>query len=362
MKPITQARRTSLTRQSAAVSPQGDGPPPRVSVIIPTHSRAELVPRAIESVLKQTFRDFELIVVDDGSNDNTHDVVAAISDPRLQLIRLPKSGGASCARNAGIASARGEWVAFLDDDDEWLPQLLERQLARLAQAPGASAVYCLRAGQVLDGKIVPSPYKPPLPEGDVLDSVLASGHTISPCAHIVKRSALLEVGGFDETFSEAEDRDLWLRLAQASHHFVAVPETLIIVHMGHRGRLTDDGVGLSQSFAAYERRWGKLARRRLGLGAYNDIELARRLRLEKLHRSHVRRLVRRGRRADAWRYVRAMTPTLRTFPWGTPFVARALSVAVFGRAAERMTRPPGRSAESEAYRGLRAEDGPDDTA
>jgi GT2 family glycosyltransferase len=212
---------------------------------------------------------------------------------------------------------------------------------------------------VRDGEIVPSSDKPPLPEGDILDSILAGGHTISPCAHIVKRSALLDVGGFDETFSEAEDRDLWLRLAQASNHFVAVPESLIIVHMGHRGRLTDDGVGLSRSFAAYERRWGKLARRRLGLGAYNDIELGRRVRLEKLHRKHVTRLVRKGRRTDAWRYVRAMMPTLRTFPWGTPFVARALSVVVLGRAAERFARA-GRSAEIQAYEALRSDRGLDD--
>ncbi len=352
VKPITRPGRTSLPRRP--VAPASAGGAPRVSVVLPTRDRADLVGRAISSVLSQTFRDFELIVVDDGSKDRTKSA-GFVSDPRMRVVRLAISKGVSRARNAGIASARGEWVAFLDDDDEWLPRMLELQLSRIDRNtdPRTSAVYCLAASQTPDG-LQPSPYAPPLPEGDVLDSLLANGHTISPCAHMVKRSALFEVGGFDETFWATGDRDLWLRLAQASHHVVAVPETLLIVHGGHKRRLTEDGVAMSRGFAAYDRRWANLARRRLGLAVYTEAEVGRRRWLKRLHRRHVNRLVRRGSRARAWRYVRAMTPTLRTFPWGTRFVAGALAVVVFGRSAARLPLLPGRSTEINAYRALGA--------
>jgi glycosyltransferase involved in cell wall biosynthesis len=356
MAPNTWPAKTSLRGVSAT---SDDGAAPRVSVVTPTHDRASMVVRAIASVLAQTFRDFELIVVDDGSTDNTADVVAAISDPRLRFARLVTSGGASRARNAGIAVARGEWVAFLDDDDEWLPQMLEVQLARLVAStdPRTSAVYCLIDTVTEDDGIVPVPYELPLPEGDVLDSILARAHTVFPSAHVVRRSALLQVGGFDETFRAVEDRDLWVRLALAGHHFVAVPEVLVLYHAEHKGRLNDDGVLFVQSFARYERRWGSLARKRLSRDVYLDDLARRRKWLEAIHRRQVKRLVRKGNRVRAWRYVRAMTPTLVAFPWAARYVARALSVVAFGTGASGRRR--GRGAENQAYQALRADKGDD---
>lgn len=99
-----------------------------VSVIIPTRNRASLVSVAVESVLQQTWTSLEVIVVIDGPDSDTEAVLELISDSRLQVITLPSSGGASRARNRGVQAARGEWVAFLDDDDEWYPRKLETQL------------------------------------------------------------------------------------------------------------------------------------------------------------------------------------------------------------------------------------------
>lgn len=103
---------------------------PTVSVIIPTYNRAHLVGRAIQSVLNQTYKDFELIIVDDGSTDNTEDIIKKYQkkDERIKYIRRKKNKGGSVARNTGINAAIGEYIAFLDSDDEWLTEKLERQM------------------------------------------------------------------------------------------------------------------------------------------------------------------------------------------------------------------------------------------
>jgi glycosyltransferase involved in cell wall biosynthesis len=320
---------------------------------MPTHNRADLVGRAIRSVLAQTMSDLELIVIYDGS-DNTPEVLAAMEDSRLRVIRRATAGGPSPARNAGIAVARAEWVAFLDDDDEWLPRTLDVQLARLSEAPEASAVYCLSAVQTAGG-VVPSPYAPPLPEGDMLRSVLTASHTIGSSARVVRRSALLQAGGFDETFRANEDCDLWLRLSLAGHITVAVPETLVIAHAEHKRRLTQDAAGLSRGFARYERRWLALAKQRLTPDEYADIGARHRRELERLHVRQIKRFLQKGDRKKARIYLRVMTPALPTYRWAFPYVWRAFAVAVLGPSAGRFVPLPERSAEMKARRKMQAE-------
>ncbi|MDR7496584.1 MAG: glycosyltransferase family 2 protein, partial [Armatimonadota bacterium] len=112
---------------------------PTVSVIIPTYNRAHMVPRAIHSVLAQTFADFELLVVDDASTDGTEEIVRGIADPRLRYIWRPANGGVSAAQNTGLAAARGEFISILHSDDEYLPVKLEVQVP-LLRATDAGAV------------------------------------------------------------------------------------------------------------------------------------------------------------------------------------------------------------------------------
>jgi glycosyltransferase involved in cell wall biosynthesis len=313
-----------------------------------------MLTRAIRSVLQQTFRDFELVVVNDASPDNTANVLAAIADPQVRTVELDHNSGLPAARNAGIAIARGEWVAFLDDDDEWLPGKLEAQLERVdtSSDPRTSGVYSLFAVRTREG-LVPSRRTPPFPEGQVLEHIFTNGIPIVPSVFMVRRGALFDIGGFDESLVHGEDRDCWLRLAQAGHHFVAAPAMLAVYHEDHKGRLSDDGVASLKSLIAFRRRWGETAREALGPEQYAEVLRGRRRTLERLHGKFLTRLSRKGRRQEAWRYAKAMSALVLSEPWTVPFAVRALAIALFGRGAGRVGRA-GRSAESTAYLRLRA--------
>jgi glycosyltransferase involved in cell wall biosynthesis len=308
-------------------------PAPRVSAVVPTYNRAPLVTRAIESVLRQTFRDLELIVVDDASPDDTPSAVARFDDPRLRYIRLPKNKGQWFAENTGIAYARGEWVAFLDDDDEWLPDKLDKQLA-CAERARAAVVYCEALRYSRDGLQPPGPLEP-LPDGNVLTSLLSPLMPSTPTVYMVRRDALLALGGFDESLAGAQDRDLWIRLSMASYHFAQVQERLAIYHTGHTGRQMLDAVRIVRSTFVHRRRWGRLKREAMGVEGY-ETWLRRR---EKLSRREIEKLVRSiersGSRSAAWRYVRRMTPV---WPWGAAFYSRMLAVVAFGRLPYRVSR------------------------
>jgi glycosyltransferase involved in cell wall biosynthesis len=197
---------------------------PPVSVIIPAYDRVGSIRLAVESVLRQSWGDFELLVVDDGSRDGTQDVVRGIADPRVRLIETPRNMGASAARNLGIAEARGDWVAFQDSDDEWLPLKLERQMARLL-APGARfvAAYC---GMMILGAPHADPaggagrltirYFPGSEEtrleGDILPELMRTS-LISTQTLVVRRDLMREIGGFDPELKALIDWDCMLRIA-----------------------------------------------------------------------------------------------------------------------------------------------------
>lgn len=202
--------------------------PPPVSVVIPAYDRAGSIRVAIESVLRQSWTDFELLVVDDGSTDGTRDAVRAIPDPRLRLIETPRNMGASAARNLGIEEARGDWVAFQDSDDEWLPLKLEKQMARLlAPRPDGAAEYVAAyCGMLIldephgplgapDGRMRPRYFPGPEEatlEGDLLVPLLR-GSLISTQTLVARRDRLREVGGFDPELRALIDWDCVLRLA-----------------------------------------------------------------------------------------------------------------------------------------------------
>lgn len=207
---------------------------PHVSVVIPMFNRADTIRRAIDSALSQTFRDIEVIVVDDFSSDNSVQVVASIDDPRLVLLRRERNGGASAARNAGITASRGSLVAFLDSDDEWFPHKLEVQVAALALAPARTGVSCTGVEMhLLDHGVTRSQ---PLEASFDWARRLAMDCDLSPGTTQLTRRAVFEtVGLFDETLPRFEDWD-WLIRYTRNGTILAVRECLARVY-NRRARL-----------------------------------------------------------------------------------------------------------------------------
>jgi glycosyltransferase involved in cell wall biosynthesis len=213
---------------------------PLVSVILPTHNRADLLPRAIYSVLGQSYRNLELWVIDDASTDATPQVLKQFDDPRLHVLRLPKSGRAGAARNAGIRQARGTLLAFQDDDDIWLVHKLERQVEHLLRQPaeiGLNLCGFLRLYADDAHAVIGPEYFRQLrfDRGMVGDFSLAA----TPC-WLLKREALDGVGEFDASLPLWED---WELLARLSHHcrFAYVDEPLFV-----QDRSRPPGAGMSQ--------------------------------------------------------------------------------------------------------------------
>jgi glycosyltransferase involved in cell wall biosynthesis len=183
-----------------------------ISVVVPTHNRSGLLTQTLRSVLWQRGVDLEVVVVDDGSTDDTAEVVAALDDPRIRIVRNEVAQGVAAARNRGAEEARGEWVTFLDDDDLWAPDKLARQLAA-AQATGRSWVY---AGAVnIDDDLRVLGGRPPDPPERVVellprfDAVPGGGSNV-----MVRRDTLARAGRFDSRLRNTEDWEMWIRLAK----------------------------------------------------------------------------------------------------------------------------------------------------
>ncbi|MDR7418486.1 MAG: glycosyltransferase [Armatimonadota bacterium] len=206
-------------------------------MILPTYNRAHLLPRALRSVLSQTYVDLEVRVVDDGSTDETPAVVAAYADPRVRYIRRPHQG-AAVARNEGIRLAAGEWIALIDSDDEWMPDKLEKQMALAATAPpDVGVIYC--GGVIVDDTTQQTiGIRRPLAEGHgwVFDLLLET-HWFPTIAVVARRRCFETVGGFDEHLSFGEDRE-WLLRASRHFQFIGIDEPLVRVHLHEGMRLT----------------------------------------------------------------------------------------------------------------------------
>ena len=207
---------------------------PRVSVIIPTYNRASLVQEAVASVLAQTYRDFELLVVDDGSTDGTLEALASFAG-EIRVLSLPVRRGVSGARNAGIAAAQGEWRAFLDADDLWLPEKLARQMAFMEAHPQLLLSQTEEIW-VRRGLRVNPPRSHAKAGGDIFLRSLERC-LVSPSAVVLHRRLLDAHGGFDEALPAAEDYDLWLRLAWR-YEVGLLPEPLVIKRGGHADQLS----------------------------------------------------------------------------------------------------------------------------
>jgi len=212
----------------------------RVSVVVPTYNRADVLSRAIDSVLAQTVTDVELIVVDDGSTDDTQDRLRSYDDPRLTVLRHPENRGGSAARNTGIEAATGEYVAFLDSDDTWRPRKLEVQLEALeSRSAEWIAAYCdaafvapnRRSELVVALKRryarLRSPNVPTEGGEELIKYVLTDElHTSGGSTLIAERDAVEAIGGFDESFDRFQDPEFIIRLLEQGN-LAHVPETLV---------------------------------------------------------------------------------------------------------------------------------------
>jgi|Deesub1362A_J573_1020465.scaffolds.fasta_scaffold00470_17 glycosyltransferase involved in cell wall biosynthesis len=201
---------------------------PTVSVIIPTYNRAYLVGRAIQSVLEQTYQDFELIVVDDGSCDNTEDVVRSFHDRRIKYIRHMRNKGAAAARNTGIKAAKGKYIAFQDSDDEWVPEKLEKQIRMFENAPSKVGVVYTGLWRLRGNKRIYIPStKITTKDGDIHGELL-KGNFVSIHA-LVKNECFGKAGLFDERLPRLQDWELFIRISKY-YYFKYIDEPLVISH------------------------------------------------------------------------------------------------------------------------------------
>ena len=308
---------------------------PRVTVAISTWNRAHLVGRALASARAQTVRDIEIVVVDDGSTDETPSVLAGVDDRRVRIVRLERNCGISRARNTAIRLARGEWLAFHDDDNEWAPQYLGRQLECASRHPEAGVIYCRawrRGGTRAHDGITPEVMR----EGRVF-SHLARGWMPLISGALIRRSLLAAVGGLDEALRATEDRDLWLRLAERTE-FAGSPETLVMRHIHEGAHLSRNYAFVVGDARALDAKWkakmlstgGWMAYQRWRTLLFGTAELVRALDAAEA------RNVRNG----LWSVARLS----RHLPWSAPFLARALVLTacgpgVYRRLAQRWSRP-----------------------
>ena len=216
-----------------------DGGPFLVSVIIPTYDRPELLRRSLGSVIGQTYRRLEIIVVDDASSVDVAPIIGSFHDDRIRLIRHDVRQGAPIARNDGIAIAKGSYIAFQDDDDEWFPEKVAAQMDDLATKGWRYKVsYCLGETRN-DAKGTTTIHSKNGWDGDHLEQLIAG--EIRPCGicFLIARECLQEVGGYRTDLKRMQDRELWIRLAE-HYQFAFLNRVLARIHVGHGPRISDD--------------------------------------------------------------------------------------------------------------------------
>jgi glycosyltransferase involved in cell wall biosynthesis len=257
---------------------------PKISVVVPTFDRAGVLGRSLGSVLGQTLPPLEVVVVDDGSTDDTERVVQELGSELVRYVRLPERSGAQAARNRGIEEANGDWIAFQDSDDEWLPDKLERQVELLAERDFDPWTVVHGTGVVHDaGRPGKEMGRRLLGEEDALGVLLRRPATLFP-ALLVSREALLRMGPLDEQVPAFQEWDTSIRLARFCT-FVAPPEPVFAYH-----RTTGDAISASalNDIRGYEyvleKFRGEIVER-CGTGAWED---------------HLRFLVRQALEAGLW--------------------------------------------------------------
>ena len=213
-----------------------------VSVIIPTYNRWQVLRRAIDSVLAQSVTANEIIVVDDGSTDNTHTLLQSTFGDRIKVLVQPNRG-VSAARNAGLKIASGDWIALLDSDDEWLPEKLQQQIEVLEQ--NSSCVLCHTDEIWVRNGVRVNPMKKHKKTGGDIFAQCLPLCAISPSSALIKKDIFKTIGLFNESLPACEDYDLWLRIC-AAHPVHYLDKKLLIKYGGHEDQLSRKHWGMDR--------------------------------------------------------------------------------------------------------------------
>ena len=253
---------------------------PLVSVIIPTYNRDSYLERAISSVLAQTYQTWELWIVDDGSTDHTEEMArrSCQQDPRIHYIKQTNTG-VSVARNRGIARARGTYVAFLDDDDRWLPEKLTMQVAFMEDRPDLGMSYTRHQGTVASDQLRcadTAPARALIHEPATFHDLLRPFVSITPSRVLMRRECVEQAGGFNPSYVVNEDYDLWLRIAQ---RWAFAPVNRVLTVSEKDGRPTLSGAPIRNclngiqvlhnlTLISTHRRYGGLKRRHIAYLSY----------------------------------------------------------------------------------------------
>lgn len=246
---------------------------PKVSVVIPTYNYAHFLPEAVQSVLAQTFPNFELIIVDDGSTDNTPEVAKRfLGDPRVRYVRQ-ENRGLSAARNTGIREARGKYVAFLDPDDLWLPEKLEKQVALVEKDVDIALAYCTVEFMDTDGAPLPHVAWPHPPGAGVKELLYMNWVVGSGSSVLVRKAVFEEAGLFNESLRGLEDIDMWLRILHG-REWACEEQPLARIRRHGKSMQSGKAMNLRKREAEYLRHLGK------ALEMFPDL---RRFRKEALH-------------------------------------------------------------------------------
>jgi glycosyltransferase involved in cell wall biosynthesis len=198
---------------------------PKISVIIPAYNSEKTISHTIQSVLNQTFTDLELIVINDGSQDSTLEIVTQIKDPRIKVFSYSNAGG-NISRNRGLRRAVGEFVSFLDADDLWTPDKLQSQLKALQENVTAKVAYSWTDYINTNGEFILSGKRVNV-NGNVYENLLLNNFLENGSNPLICRKSLITLDGFDESLSAAQDWDMWLRLA-SKFNFICVPSVQIL--------------------------------------------------------------------------------------------------------------------------------------
>jgi len=290
---------------------------PKVSIVLPTCGRLQFLRFAIASVFSQTYRNWNLIIADDGSDDETRKYLATLADAsQVKVVWLTHAGNPARTRNAGLREADGEFVAFLDSDDLWMPTKLAKQLDALRGHPECRWCYTAFLRVDEQGRALAAerdrrwvPYS-----GDILAALISTAASVRTPSVLADRTLVQQVGGFDETHLSGEDYDLWMRLALASPvALVDEPLVHVRVHAGNQSRRVWPAafVGRDHSLAKLQGCVpGQLREALRRARMHNALELARTYRERRDLRGALRTLLRGF--AYSWRYPRWWWESCRT--------------------------------------------------